>query len=463
MFNSLRSRLFISYIIIITAALSLVALALLALSATQTARIIPTLRQLSAIGQGVRREFIQLAEQGRTGLPVVQRVLDEVASIQEVRAVLINKTNDRVLYDTGGGETWTSFRAGEVIRPRGEFLNIEPAIPIGSYRSPGGDRWLVYSQPLADRGGNQLILLFGRPEPTAIQFFRETFLRPLTLAGLIALLLSILLAVLISRSVARPLKGMAEASELIAQGEYEQHLPQQGPDEVQRLARSFNSMATQVNVAQQAQRDLVTNISHDLKTPLTSIRGWSQAALDGTANTPGEQRNAFTIIQDEAKRMERMVDQLLELARIESGQFSLAQNDVDLNLVLSEIQSRFTVQAQERGIDLVLELAPVQHVTGDQDRLDQAISNLVDNALAYTQEGGRVAITLRPYGEAFVEIAVSDTGSGIPPEEIDRVFERFYQLDKSREGSGGPKGSGVGLAIVKELVEAHGGHSGDSD
>jgi two-component system sensor histidine kinase ResE len=201
----------------------------------------------------------------------------------------------------------------------------------------------------------------------------------------------------------------------------------------------------------------VTNISHDLKTPLTSIRGWSQAALDGTANTPEEQRNAFTIIQDEAKRMERMVDQLLELARIESGQFRLAQNDVDLNLVLSEIQSRFTVQAQEKGIDLALELAPVRHLTGDQDRLDQAISNLVDNALAYTQEGGRVVITLRPYGGAFVEIAVSDTGSGIPPEEIDRVFERFYRLDKSRAGSGGPKGSGVGLAIVKELVEAHGG------
>jgi two-component system OmpR family sensor kinase len=458
MFSSLRSRLFISYLKIISVALSVVALALLALSASQSARLLPTLRQLNAIGQGVRRELIRLGEPGRADLTSVQNVLDDVASSQEVRVAVVNKGNGRLVYDSSIEEsTWSRIRAGDVVRPRGEFLNVDPTLPIGRYQSPDGERWLVYSQPLSTRGGNQLVIVFGRPEPGPLRFFSETFLRPLCQAGIIALLISVLLAVLISRSVAGPLQSMAQASESISRGDFDQQLPLQGPDEVRRLATSFNSMAAQVDITQTAQRDLVANVSHDLKTPLTAIRGWSQALLDGTADTPDEQQNAIRIIQDEAGRMERMVDQLLELARIESGQLRLTREVVDLQQLVAEVQGNFSARARERGIELSAKVEPVPAIMGDHDRLTQALSNLVDNALSYTPENGRVGIVLQPYGRASVDVIVVDSGPGIPPVELDRIFERFYQVDKSREGAGETRGSGIGLAIVKELVEAHGG------
>jgi len=458
MFNSLRSRLLISYLIIIGVTLLIVALALLALSISQSSRILPTLRQLNTISQGVRRELVRMNELDRANLESMQGLLEDVAQNQDVRIVILNRGNNRVIYDSlSEASPWTGLRAGEVVRPRGEFQNIDPGIAVGRYESPDGERWLIFSLPLTLRGGNQLVVVFGRLEPGPLRFFGETFFRPLFQAGVIALLVSILLAVLISRSVARPLQRMAEASESIAQGEFDEQLPLQGPDEVRRLARSFNSMATQVDVTQLSQRDLVANVSHDLKTPLTAIQGWSQALLDGTAGTPEEQRGAIQVIHDEADRMDRMVGQLLELARIESGQLQLAQDVVDLQRLIVEVEQAHLVKARERDVDLTSTVGPVPTIVGDYDRLMQAVSNLVDNALAYTPEHGKVRIVLQPYGMSFTDIIVSDSGPGIPPAELDRIFERFYQVDKSREGTGERRGSGIGLAIVKELVEAHHG------
>jgi signal transduction histidine kinase len=299
--------------------------------------------------------------------------------------------------------------------------------------------------------------MVSRPEPTIVAFFRQNYLRPLCQAGLIAFLLSVMLAVLIARSVAQPLGQIAEASEAIAQGDYEQQLPLSGPDEVQRVAGSFNTMALQVAESRQAQRDLVANISHDLRTPLTSVRGWSQALLDGTAASDEQQRQAATVIHAEAERMERMVEQLLDLARLESGQLQLAMELLDLGQLLTSVKDAFTLRAQDKQIDLVLALQPVPAVLGDRDRLTQVFANLLDNALGHTPAGGQVRISLYLLSNGQVEVTVQNDGRGIPQEELSRIFERFYQVDKSRSGAAERRGSGLGLAIVRELVEAHGG------
>jgi signal transduction histidine kinase len=405
----------------------------------------------------LRREIVALAA-GDRDLNAVTVALEQSAAEQGVRALLLNRSSGRVVYDTNrAGGAWSGQSLDDVVRPRGEFSNLDPNLPIGRYQAPDGSRWLVFGQPLPGQGAGRLLLLVAKPEPTAFGFFRQVYLQPLCQAGLIALLLSLLLAVLIARSVARPLRGMAEASEAIAQGDYEQKLPLSGPEEVQRVAVSFNEMASQVARSQRAQRDLVANISHDLRTPLTSIRGWSQALVDGTASDDARRRQAVTVINTEAARMERMVDQLLDLARMESGQLILARQPVDLGQLLGEVAESFALRAQEQGVDLTLERQPVPTILGDPDRLTQILANLLDNALDHTPRGGRVRLALYLLSDGQVEIIVQDNGRGIPQEELGRIFERFYQVDKSRAGPAAERGSGLGLAIVRELVAAHGG------
>jgi two-component system sensor histidine kinase ResE len=194
-----------------------------------------------------------------------------------------------------------------------------------------------------------------------------------------------------------------------------------------------------------------------LRTPLTSIRGWSQALLDGTAESGERQQQAATVIYAEAGRMERMVKQLLDLARMESGQLELARQPVDLGQLLSEVKDSFEPRAREKGVDLILALQQAPQVMGDGDRLTQIFANLLDNALSHTPAGGRVRLALYLLSDGQVEIVVQDNGRGIPQEELSRIFERFYQVDKSRAASAERQGSGLGLAIVRELVEAHGG------
>ncbi len=457
MFSSLRSRLLLSYCVVISLVLFVVGLALLALSAGQTTRLLPSLRQLSGIAQGARREIAQLSERG-ANLQSIQENLTEIALEQDVRIALLDRDNSRVFFDSQVGDgNWLADRLDRVDRPPGDFSRLDANLPIGRYRAPDGSTWTLYSQPLGERAIGRFLLLVARPEPTFLEFFRETFVRPLCQAGLIAFLFALLLAILITRSVTRPLLKLAEASELMAQGEYEQQIPLEGPDELKQVAVSFNTMAVQVASAQTAQRDLVANVSHDLKTPLTSIRGWSQALLDGAATTPKRRQHAASVIHAETERMTRMVDHLLDLARLESGQLQLVRQPVDLPALLSRIHDGFLNAAVEKGVQIVLNVNPVPPVSGDADRLSQVFMNLVDNALAHTPTGGRIQLSVYPYGSDTVEVIVQDNGSGIPASELVRVFERFYQLDKSRATTDIRQGAGLGLAIVKELVAAHGG------
>lgn len=474
--NSLRNRLLFSYLVVIATILIIVAVALLAVSVTEAARILPTLRQLSTISLSTRREMNRLLEQDARLLEMGQ-ALSEAADTYGVRILVVESGsgpgNGRILYDTDGQpEGWGQVDLAQIVQPRGDFAAGDFAagdlaagdanLPAGRYRAPDGSRWLIVSQAIPllatdDQRPNRGLLIFARPEPRVLQVFRETFLRPLFQAGVVAVLLSVLLAVVISRSVARPLQKVAAAAESIAQGDYNQQIPVQGPDEVRRVASSFNTMAAQVAATQQAQRDFVANVSHDLKTPLTSVTGWSQALLDGTAGKPEQQEQAVRIIHDEAGRMTRMVEQLLDLAKIESGQLQLNREPVDLAQLMQEVHRNLARRAEEKEVHLAMEIAPVAAVAGDRDRLVQILTNLVDNALNHTPPGGRVQITLKPYGDRAAELIVQDSGPGIPPEDLSRIFERFYRVDRSRHRTSERQGVGLGLAIVKELVEAHNG------
>ena len=272
---------------------------------------------------------------------------------------------------------------------------------------------------------------------------------------------------------------IAGATAAIAAGDYTHRVPEKGPREVKQVASSFNLMAGQVEASQRAMRDFVSNVSHELKTPLTSIRGFSQAIVEGATPDKNATQQAAKIIHEEAGRMSRLVEDLLDLARIDAGQVIMQKESLDLEQILLETVRRLLPQAIEKDVTLEKRWTALPKTVGDGDRLAQVFTNLVDNAVRHTPAGGRVRVEagsvqnlprprharLRQPGSDdttvpsergnFIEISISDTGVGIPKDDLARIFERFYQVDKSRSRG---RGAGLGLAIIKEIVEAHSGH-----
>jgi signal transduction histidine kinase len=232
-------------------------------------------------------------------------------------------------------------------------------------------------------------------------------------------------------------------------------LPLKGPREVQTLTRTFNEMTARVQASQKSQRDFVANVSHELKTPLTSIQGFAQAILDGTADTPEARQQAARVIHDEAGRMHRMVLDLLDLARLDAGIADFQRAPVDIPTLLDSVVEKFTPQARKTGISFQVQAPALPPLIGDGDRLAQVLTNLVDNAMKFTPGGSQIILSTLQVGNE-IEVSVTDSGIGIPSAEIAHIFDRFHQADPARKG-GEKHGAGLGLAIVKEIVQAHGG------
>jgi len=275
------------------------------------------------------------------------------------------------------------------------------------------------------------------------------------LAGLIALGISMVLAFYLSSAISRPVRAVTQAARRMSAGDYGQEVKVTGSDETGELARDFNMMADRVRAAYEQQRNFVGNVSHELRTPLTSIEGFSQALLDGVSASAEEQRRSLEIINQESKRLVRLLRDLLLLSQIDAGELTPERRLIDVIKLIDELGSLYIGRAEEEGIALRLEPPPeALTISTDPDRLERVLTNLLDNALKYTGRGGAVTLSARRDGD-YVNISVADTGSGIPPELLPRIFDRFYRVEQSRAQKHG--GSGLGLSICKELVETMGG------
>jgi signal transduction histidine kinase len=276
----------------------------------------------------------------------------------------------------------------------------------------------------------------------------------LFLAGGVAFLAGVLAAGLLARSITRPLRQITQASEEMARGKYDQQIPERGSDEVGRLARAFNDMARQVGRSHRTLREFLANVSHELKTPLTSIQGFSQAMVDGSLQRGEDYAEAGRVINDEAVRMRGLVDDLLYLTQVDAGESTLQTEDMTPNELLQATLERFQRRAEQAGVELSMQQASQQHFRGDGRRLEQALANIVDNAVRHTPSGG--AVTMRSFAEnGHVNLSVHNTGSVIPPDALPHIFERFFQADPA--GARADANTGLGLAITREIVEAHGG------
>jgi len=280
-------------------------------------------------------------------------------------------------------------------------------------------------------------------------------IRALTVAGLILVVIGIPMAVGLSSSVTRPLRRLAKATDTVAHGKVPEPLPTTGPIEVAEASAAFNAMAAEVDATREAQRQLLADIRHDLRTPLTVISGFSEALRDGTATGDVADRAAGTI-SDEAGRLERMLDDLDHLTVPGVAGPPLRLETIDSLEVAQSAVERFAAEAENRRQELAIADGAVSvPMTADRDALDRILGNIIANALVHAPSpGGHITIEVTQ-DETAVMLAVRDDGPGIPAAALPHVFDRFYRADPSRTNLG----SGLGLAIVRDLVEALGGEA----
>ena len=276
--------------------------------------------------------------------------------------------------------------------------------------------------------------------------------RSVWISGGLSGLAAVALALIVSRQLTRPLRRLAVAAGEIARGNLVVRINERAQDEAGQVGRAFDTMAGALQQQEQARQSFMADIAHELRNPLTVLRGNLEAIQDGLLEPTPEQ---VSTLHGQSVTLSRLVEDLRTLSLASTGHLELRQQNMDLRQVAGAVVAGFQPSAAERGIVLSLqapnELPPV---FADPERVGQALRNLIDNALRYTPPGGRVGVSLTAEGDQ-VAIAVADTGGGIAPEDLPHVFDRFYRADRSRSRATG--GSGVGLAIVKQLVEAQGG------
>ncbi len=288
--------------------------------------------------------------------------------------------------------------------------------------------------------------------PQSVKGVYEGLLVPLILAAAGVFLLIAAASFLLTRHITRPLTDMAEIAGEFAKGDFSKRASVSGSTEMQDLARSFNRMADQLSVTEQSRRDFIANISHELRSPITSIQGFAQGILDGTVAE--EDRNKYlSIIVDETRRLGRLISSLLNLSRMENDQVALAMSDFDINESFRRvIISRITQLEDKR-----LEVEPLFEeercfVHADPEQIQQVLYNLFDNAVKYTPAGGKITVSTRTEASRVL-VHVIDNGIGIDKADADHIFDRFYKADKAHTVG---KGTGLGLAICKVIIEKHG-------
>lgn len=444
MFESLRARLFGSHLLVGALVLFLSAASLfLLLNGTPTVdrfvyqRLETILRVVMEPGGRFR---------GDAGTrPSLDRALNVLGRPLDARAVVFGP----------GGELRFDSQPGleplphDAIPARGSVA--EPA--RGLYEDGSGGTWLIAATQV---GGNGLLAVAApRPSVRTFASVLGEALPPLVQAGVVALLASLLLVFLVARWVSGPLHDLGSAARSVAAAELEPVSQESGPREVREVVAAFNEMVAKVRASRRAQRDFVANVSHELKTPLTSIQGYAQAILDGTASEPDQQKRAARVIHTESVRLRRLIDDLLNLARIDAGQLELNTEPTDVAALVRSVVEQLGTNADRKGVHIVTSLPELRRIPADGDRLRQVFLNLLANAIDHSPQGGRVDLSAEVM-EGHLHVHVVDSGPGITPEEQPRVFERFYQTDRARASS--PEhGAGLGLSIADELVETHGG------
>lgn len=271
------------------------------------------------------------------------------------------------------------------------------------------------------------------------------------LAAVALFLLSAAVVFFVAQQMTRPLTAMAEAAGKLAEGNFEVRTPEEGGKEIRALSQSFNQMAVQLSSLEQSRRDFVANVSHELRSPITSIKGFAQGMLDGTI-PPEMHRQYLQVILDETQRLAKLINNLLNLSRMENEEKSLAYSHFDLNEMTRRVLISRMTQIDDKSMEIEVDFeSEFCYVHADADQIQQVIINLLDNAVKYTPSHGTVKISTKQESDHIV-MRIKDNGVGIPAADAPHIFDRFYKVDKAHTVG---KGTGLGLAICKRIMERH--------
>jgi signal transduction histidine kinase len=317
------------------------------------------------------------------------------------------------------------------------------------FQPPGSDLTYLAAAHTVTVGGETFgALVVAKPRTELRSRWLVLFGR-LGLAFLAGLLVAAGLVWYLSRRLTKPVLALSRAADQVAEGRYDAEVPEaRSSDEIGHLTDRFREMTEKLADSQRRERNFLMIVSHELRTPVTAIRGHVEALSEGLADDPEAREASLEVIRAETERLARLVRDVLDLARMEADQFTLEEDEVELRRLLEQAYQSFTEEARRRGIDYACSLGADPVIQTDGDRLLQVISNLLDNAFAWTPDGGRIALELAAEN-GTIAVTVSDSGPGIGPIERERIFRPFW----SRAGDG----TGLGLPIARELAHALGG------
>ncbi|MTI85887.1 MAG: HAMP domain-containing protein [Firmicutes bacterium] len=358
-----------------------------------------------------------------------------------------------------------SERGHKHLMPKKEFMSKlkdgEKVIYTGKIKNYPADIFLAAVPVKENNNFTGAVVIYG--PLTSLQKQIESIRKIASLGALLGMVLATILSVFVLKKLTKPLVKMEEVAHAIAGGDFGKQVPVISGDEVGRLASSLNNMSQQlkekiedIERLDNVRQEFVSNVSHELRTPLTVIQSFSEAIIDGKVKTETDKEFYLKNILEESKRLKRLVDELLDLKALEAEDVIEDMEFVRIAKLVKVTSGNFETLFHEKNIKLIVKPCEKEiTVWGNVDRLKQVMTNLIGNALNHTQSGGMVEISWGEIEDKRVYINVKDNGPGIPHEELEHIWERFYKVDKSRTRTG--EGTGMGLTIVKRIAELHGG------
>lgn len=334
---------------------------------------------------------------------------------------------------------------------REKLLNGEPVQKLG-YEERFDRKIISVILPLLDENRLEGIIYLYVPLAKISELTQE-FNVIWSIAIILFLIISIYFGTLFVRRLTKPLIQMKEAANRVSKGDYTVRVEISSDDEIGRLAQSFNYMSSSIQKEDERKKEFLANVSHELRTPISYVNGYSEALRSGMVKDSEEQEKYLSLICRESKRMARLVEDLVDLSKLEMDEYPFTKNPLPFAQLIEDSTQKYKLAMREKGLTLSYCLDPEIIIQGDEGRIEQVIQNIMDNALRYTYKGG-ITITLEKHQKGCL-LSIGDTGIGIPKEDLVHITERFYRVNKARTRADG--GTGLGLAISKKIVHLHGG------